>query len=203
MMERASALLFAAFVSFAAIAALSGGKKRRIRWFIAFSAVAIVGPGILHREAWPFSRWQLFAYRYHPPVERVTVRAVDTAGIERDIDRRAWEPFSNLDLHTWIYLHWKDLSGEERDTAARYLLDLVNRARDDALAGRQVGVYGRYFGTFAAPLHFVFRPIWLDAASTPPLRFAVLRIYHDSWDVEERARDSRNCHRELIYEGPK
>src|SRR5258708_13083693 len=80
MMERASALLFAAFVSFAAIAALSGGKKQRIRWFIAFSAVAIVGPGILHREAWPFSRWQLFAYRYHPPVERVAVRAVDTAG---------------------------------------------------------------------------------------------------------------------------
>src|SRR5260370_3567821 len=81
-MERASALLFAAFVSFAAIAALSGGKKQRIRWFIAFSAVAIVGPGILHREAWPFSRWQLFAYRYHPPVEGVTVRAVDAAGNE-------------------------------------------------------------------------------------------------------------------------
>src|SRR5260370_14740376 len=174
-MERASAVLFAAFVSLAAIAALSGGKKQRIRWFIAFSAVAIVGPGILQREAWPFWRWQLFAYRYHTTVEGVTVRAVDAAGIERDIDRRAWEPFSNLDLHTWIYLHWKDLSGEERDTAARYLLDLVNRARDDALAGRQVGVYGRYFGTLPAAPHCVLRPILLDAVSHTPLRFRRLR----------------------------
>src|SRR5258708_21414800 len=116
MMERASALLFAAFVSFAAIAALSGGKKQRIRWFIAFSAVAIVGPGILHREAWPFSRWQLFAYRYHPPVEGVTVRAVDAAGNERHNHTRARGPLPQLSLHNLIKPQLKNISGEGRGT---------------------------------------------------------------------------------------
>src|SRR5260370_35502448 len=116
-MERASALLFAAFVSFAAIAALSGGKKQRIRWFIAFSAVAIVGPGILHREAWPFSRWQLFAYRYHPPVEGVTVRAVDAAGDERDIDTGAGGPLHQLRLQNSEKMSLTKFTGVGGETA--------------------------------------------------------------------------------------
>ena len=208
--EIIAAGLFVAFAALSLVAALSQSRaeearRRAVSLFLAFTLVALVSPGFLRREAWPFSRWELMAYHYRPPVEigNIEIRGVDGHGLEWAIDRRAWEPFSSLDLFTWANYNWRQLAAKDQAIAGKYLLNLVNRNRAVAASGHRPGVFGRYFGPLAAPLHVVYRPIWDNPSAVPPAPFVLLRIYKNVWDVERRDRDPKDSRRELMYEGPR
>src|ERR1044071_7603168 len=73
-----SALLFVGFVMVAVRAAWLGRHAQRrqqgVRLFLAYTMVASLAAGVFHRECWPFSRWQIFSYRYKPPVEALQIR---------------------------------------------------------------------------------------------------------------------------------
>ncbi|MBI1789565.1 MAG: hypothetical protein HYR60_18685 [Acidobacteria bacterium] len=196
-----SMLLFAGFAALAVVAALTR-RKAAVQIFVLYTVAAGLYAGFLHREAWPFSRWQVFAYRYVRPSTALEIRGVDARGAEYQIDRRAWEPIPSLELHTWIRLKLEELDAQTREAAGRYLLEMANAARSRAAAGGKVGRFDRYFGALASPEHVIHRKIWSEPGGLPPEPFAGLRIYLDEWDPEERRRDPRRFKRVLLYEFP-
>ncbi|MGE3538128.1 MAG: hypothetical protein AB7N91_11925 [Candidatus Tectimicrobiota bacterium] len=198
-----SALLFVGWVVIAARAAWQDRQgrqcRRGIRLFLAYTMLASLAAGVSHREFWPFSRWQIFAYRYQAPIQALQVRAVDAWGREHDVDRRVWEPLSSLDLHTWMLHHLSALSSEQQEVVGQSLLQMVNAARARVVANQHLGVFDRFFGPLYAPLHVVHSPIWRSAADVPPTAFTGLHIYLDRWDVWERFRNPAHIQRTLVY----
>ena len=98
---------------------------------------------------------------------------------------------------------WKDqaflrLDAEARDRVAAYLLDRVDTARKQWLAGERRHYFDRFFGPLSAPLFLGHRAYW--DAGVPDQTFSGLRFYAETWDVEERARDPSKIARRLVYE---
>lgn len=203
MTDLLGALLFTGFVAVSLFAAWLGRdpdqRQRGVRVFVAYAMLVSTAAGLLHRELWPFSRWQLFAYRYRPPIEALQIRVVDARSTDYDVDRRAWEPMSSLDLHTWLLRHFLALDPEQQGVVARYLLQQANAARDRAHRGERIGVFDRLLGPLRAPLHVVHSPIWSAPGGPPGGPFTGLRIYRDRWDVWARARNPREVERTLWY----
>lgn len=203
MTDICSALLFLGFVSTTVLAAwkgrASGQSQQGVRLFLAYAMVASTAAGLLHHEFWPFARWQIFAYRYQPPVEALQVRAVDAQGTEYDVDRHAWEPLSSLDLHAWLGKHLLTRTPAQQEVVGRYLLDQVNTVRARVRRGEPFRVFQRFLGPLSASLHILYTPIWSAPEDVPTQPFTGLRIYRDRWDVWARARDPQDVQRTLLY----
>ena len=193
-------LVLAAF--FAAYQGDEARIRRHVNRLIAYTVIFSLVAGISHIELWPFSRWNIFSEKLEQPVHQILVLAVDSNGREYDVDHRAFEPFTSIDLYTWFDLHFAELSPEQKDEVGRYLLERLNAARQRALAGERVGSFDRYFGRLAAPVHMLYARIWDDPARIPPTPFVGLRIYVERWNVFDRQRSQGNTTRTLLYEYP-
>lgn len=194
---------FLSLVLAAFFATAQGGEARRRRYvnrLLAYTMLFSLVAGVSHTELWPFPRWNIFSEKLEQPVHQIRVFAVDASGREHEVDHRAFEPFTSIDLYTWFDLHLAQLTPEQKDEVGRYLLELLNSARRRALAGERVGTFDRYFGPLAAPVHLIYAPIWDDPARVPAVPFAGLRIYVERWNVWEREREPGNTTRTLLYE---
>ena len=204
-MQFASALLFLGFVAVALLAA-THKRSPRYRSFVnlllVYAACAGLAAGLLHREAWPFSRWLVFAYP-EVPHSTLHLRAYDRSGVEYELDARALEPFNPIELYTWLSVTFPRLPAAQQDEAAGHLLLLANASRRRVLEGGSIGIFARYFGSAAAPTHFLFTRKWDGRAALPKESFLGLRIYEDSWDIEQRYRDPHAFQRRLLYQFPR
>lgn len=169
------------------------------RWIVV-TLVFSLSAAVLHIELWPFSRWNIFSEKLHQPVYEVRVVGVDASGQEHSVDRRAFEPFASIDLYTWLDFHFAKLSIDEKKGAAKYLLAQMNRAREDARAGRRIGRFERYLGPGTAPVHILHAKIWQNPARVPAFAFVGMRIYVERWNVWERRENPSRVRRELRYE---
>lgn len=174
--------------------------RGHVNRFLAYTMVFSLVAGGLHLELWPFSRWNIFSLKLEQPVYQILVFAIDTSGREHDVDRRAFEPFTSLDLYTWLDFSFAALPPGQQREAGAYLLEQLNAARARAAAGERVGRFDRVFGRFSAPVHLLHAPLWNDRARVPPLPFAGLRVYRERWNVFDESRAPGARTRELLYD---
>jgi hypothetical protein len=189
--------------------ALSGGLRSpwaRRRWTNIFLwAVLFIsfGAGLTQHDLWPFSSWPVLAHRlptgwsYSAPPHIV---GVDLSGKEHEIDYRAWQPMALEELTSWIRLHFAHLDPAERDRAGAYLLRRANRGREQALSPAGLPYPNRWFGRLTAPTHMLHPAIWSHPENVPRNPFVELRIYGETWNVEERRRDQQKVTRVLIFD---
>jgi len=196
------ALLFFGFVALGLLAAFSSrnreGSSYAVNAFLVYSIVLGLGAGLSQHEVWPFSTWPLVAGTVSKPVTHPRFVAIDSAGREYQIDFRAWEPLEFDELMAWEGLSFFRLDTASRDRVAAYLLSIIERARERWAAGSQVDYFRRYLGPLSAPL-FLGHPSYWDIA-VPAQTFVGLRLYDETWDVEERSRDPSKVSRKLVYE---
>lgn len=176
-------------------------RKSSVSVLLAFMICAGLFAGFAHREMWPFSRWLIFAYRETPP-SSLNLRAVNAVGNLYEIDARALEPFSRIELYTWLSLYFPSLPQLQKDQAAAYLLSLAEQGRQRSIRGESIATLDRYFGPLAAPLHFLSRRAWEGEFVQSPTPFVGLRIYEDSWEIERRHVDPFAVDHKLLYEFP-
>lgn len=165
--------------------------------FVSFAA------GLSQHDLWPFSSWPVLAHRvpsgwnYPSPPH---IRGVDSSGKEYDIDYRAWQPLALEELTSWIRLHFAHLEPAERDSAGAYLLGRANCAREQAFSPAGLPYPNRWFGPLTAPTHMLHPAIWSHAENVPRNSFVALRIYGETWNLEERRRDQQKVTRVLIFD---
>jgi hypothetical protein len=178
-------------------------RRRLTNFFLLLVLLISFGAGLTQHDLWPFSSWPVLAFPWpadgnHPPFPRIM--AVDAAGKEYDIDYRAWRPLALEELHSWINLHFAQLDPVARDRVGAFLLSQSNRAREQALSSAGLPYPNRWFGPLTAPTHMMHPAIWSRPESVPRNSFVELRIYQESWNLEERRHDPQKVTRVLIFD---
>lgn len=203
-MEVVKGLLFLGFVVLGLITAYStrgkGGNPRNVNVFLIYTLVLGIGAGLSQREVWPFSTWPLVAGTVLQGVTLKRVVALDADGEEYPIDYRAWEPLPIDELRAWIGKHFFDLDRAAQDRVAAYLLRIVEHNRNQWLAEKPVLHFERYLGILSTPLFLGHPEHWTQGAGVPAQPFRGLRLYMETWNVEERWRDPSKVTRQLAYE---
>lgn len=203
--DLAAAACFAAFAFGAFLSAPRRGdpgrsRKRRASVFALWTLVVSLGIGVTEKDLYPFTSWALIAWLYPESVWYSRFLAVDAAGGEHEVDYRAWQPLSVDELASWIGNNFLTLDSAGRDEAARDLLQRANAAARRVQAGARPGSFDRFLGPLSAPLFHLHPAPWTGPATLPPMPFVGLRVYTESWDPDERARDPSRVTRRLLYE---
>ncbi len=206
MREFARAFPFFGFVLLIlAIAAATTWRATRVRpllinVFLLYTLVASFVPGLVQREAWPFSIWPLVAANHPEYALLPRAMVIDRSGREHDVDYRAWRPLIAEELMGWMRERMLTLDRRVQDQAAEHLLGLVERAIDDVRRGEAPGQRGRVLGPLSAPSFLLHPALWRTAADVPSGPLTGLRLYIERWDLEERLRDPSAVQRTLLYE---
>jgi hypothetical protein len=204
-----SAFCFMAFVTIGVLVAvwgvfLSSTARRRLTNVLLLLVLFIsFGAGLTRHDLWPFSAWPVLAFPWppdgnHPPFP--LIMGVDANGKEYDIDYRAWRPLALEELLSWLQLNFSRLDTAARDRAGAYLLSRANLARNQALSSAGLPYPNRWFGPLTAPTHMLHPAIWTDRESVPRSSFVELRVYEESWNLEERRRDPQAVTHVLLFD---
>jgi len=205
-----AAAAYAGMVLAAAGVALAGvgGGRRALRatrqaligWVVAATLLA----GLSQRNLWPLSSWSLMtgSPRRDMGVDPTYLRllAVDSSGREYPVDYRAVEPFAIEELTAWLRVNMLDLPRAGQDSVAGYLLERLNVARARVRGGHRPGTQGGLVGPLRAPYHLLHPALWRRPDDVPATAFSGLRLYSETWDLEDRARDPSHFTRTLRYE---
>lgn len=180
-------------------------KRRVTNLFLAFALFVSLTAGVTQHNMWPFSSWPVLAMPM-PAASRVLptprIVGVDADGVEHGIDYRAWQPLSLEELNSWLNLHFFKLNVAAQDRIGRYFLDRANVAREQALSPSGLAYPNRWLGPFTAPTHMLHPAVWAHAGNVPKTSFVKIRIYNESWSLEERQHNPSAITRVLAYEYP-
>jgi hypothetical protein len=197
-------LLFLGFVVLGLVATYStqgkGDNRRYVNVFIIYTLVLGLGAGLSQREVWPFSTWPLVAGTATQGVAHKRIVALDADGREYPIDYRAWGPLPVDELLAWVGKDFFRLDRSAQDRVASYLLGIIEHNREQWSAGTPVSHFERYLGPLSAPLFLGHPEYWTQGAGVPAQPFRGLRLYMETWNVEERWRDPSKMTRQLAYE---
>jgi len=177
-------------------------RRRAVNVFLLFTLAVTFAAGVSRRELWPFSAWGMIPNVRTPEVGHARILGVDAAGTEHPIDFRAWSPLPLEELIAWIDLRFPLLSAQEKDSAARYLLERANNARANVSAGESMVGPHRLLGRLTAPEHMIHPYIWTAPSDVPSEPFVGIRVLREFWNVERGREDPDLIDRELIYEFP-
>jgi hypothetical protein len=202
------ALAFLGFLATALGVVLAGRatperRRRRARAFLVYCLAASFAAGLFQRDLWPFAKWPMAGGRADADAENTRLRAVDAAGVEHEIDFRAWQPVAFDELIPWAHRTLPRLPAPARDAAAAHLLSLAEAARARTRAGGRPGTTGRWLGPLAAPYFDLHPRRWRRAEEAPARPFVKLRVYRERWNQEERRRDPGRVQRTLLLEYPR
>lgn len=178
----------------------SAWRPRLVRAFIGYTLLVSFGAGLAQHELWPFSAWPLVAGKMGGPVSQPRLVALDAGGREHEIDHRAWAPLVFQEVTGWHDRYLLRLDPAARDRAGAYMLALVEGNRRRWAGGDPEPYFHRYLGPLSAPLFLGAPDRWSPGPGTPATPFVGLRLYRETWDVEERHRDPAKVSRTVIYE---
>lgn len=207
MLDVVAAFAFVAFASTAlrtSSAGLSGElRRRRINVFLAVLLAISFGAGLTQRELWPFSSWPLVAGMLDDRVTHGRIVAVDRAGVEHEVDYRAWQPLSFDELMAWMDAEFSTLPQDAKVRAAAHLVALAENGRQRSIAGESPGSTRSILGPLAAPSFILHPRRWADRAAVPQSELVGLRYYRETWSLSARARGVDDVRRELAFELPR
>src|SRR6185503_14019668 len=134
----------ACFTAFILGAWLSGPRpgtapttaKRRASAFAVGVLALTLGVGATERDLYPFSPWDLVAWIYPDSVSYYRVLGVDAAGLEHEVDHRAWQPLSVDELLSWTSVQFMALDSVDRERVAKDLVGRANAAASRVQQGR-------------------------------------------------------------------
>jgi hypothetical protein len=197
--------LFLGYVVLGLIAAYStrqkGDNSRLVNLYIVYTLALGLGVGLTQRhDVWPFTTWPLVASLVPPIVTHPRIVALDGDCREYPIDYRALGPLEYDELLAWIGTYFPRLDRAAQDRAAAYLLGIIERSREQWLAGKPVLHFERYWRSLSAPLFLGHPEHWTQGEGVPVRPLRGLRVYNESWNVEERWRDPSKVTRRLAYE---
>jgi hypothetical protein len=195
-------LCFALLGIAAAIAQRQGHGRARLllNLFIGYTLAVSFGAGLTQRELWPFSSWPLVATTVPDPVTQPRIVALGADGLEHEIDHRAWAPLVFQEVTGWHGKHLVRMDSRTRDGAFAHLLGVVEGNRRRWAEGRPEPWFTRYLGPFSAPFFLGHPDRWDEPAAVPRTTFVGLRLYRETWSVEERRLDPSKVRRTLAYE---
>lgn len=199
-------LVLGLLVAFASRFFAEPAQRRITNVFLAGTLLVSLTAGVTQHNLWPFSSWPVLAMPMPAatrdlPTPRIV--GVDANGVEQDIDYRAWQPLSLEELISWLNLHFFKLDSGAQDRVGKYFLDHANAARQQALSSSGLTYPNRWLGPFTAPTHMLHPAIWAHADRVPKSSFVKIRIYEESWNLEERRHDASALTRVLAYEYPR
>lgn len=175
-------------------------SRPMVNIFILYTLGLSFGAGLLQREVWPFSAWPLVAGKVPQIVTQPRILAFDADGKEHEIDYRAWAPLEFDELMGWEEKTFAVLDRESKDRVAAYLLGVVETARQRWAAGDPERHFDKYLGPFSAPFFLGHPDRWAAGVRVPGRPFVGLRIFKETWSLEERSRDPGRFSRKLVYE---
>jgi hypothetical protein len=188
------------FAAWRAHASPGPAARRAVNAFLLYTLAAGFGAGLLQKDLWPFSNWPLVAAVHEPYVRHFRLVAVDRVGGEHDVDYRAWQPFVSDELLAWAQRPMFDLEPADRERAAEYLLTLAEAGRQAARRGERVGYFDRLWGPLAAPYFLLHPKLWSTPATTPAEPLVALRLYQETWNLDDRRKNPSAVQRTVIYE---
>jgi hypothetical protein len=177
-------------------------RRLRISLFILYTLGATSLAGFGQKDMYPFASWPLIAGTIPPFYTHPRLVLVDDAGVEQDVDYRAWEPLGFREVRTWFDRVAISFPASERAAAARQLVLMGEAARKRARAGRSVGTLDRVLGPLTAPEFLLHPKRWSDSSAVPPRPFVGLRLYRETWNLEARESGRGTVHRLLVYSWP-
>jgi hypothetical protein len=180
----------------------AAGARRAVNAFLLYTLAASFTAALLQKDLWPFSNWPLVAGVQEPFGRSARLVAVDRLGREHEVDYRAWQPFVSDELLAWTQRRMFDLEPADRDRAAAYLLALAESGRQAARRGERVGYFDRWWGPLAAPYFLLHPPQWTSPAAAPGEPLIGLRLYQETWLLDERRANPSAVHRFVLYEYP-
>jgi hypothetical protein len=194
-------LLFAVLGIAAGLARRARTNERRlVNVFIAYTLAVSFTAGFAQHELWPFSSWPLVATTVANPVTHPRFVAVDADAAEHDIDHRAWAPLVFQEFTAWGEKNFLRLDPAARDRVSAYLLGVIEGNRRRFAEGNPEPYFTRYLGPLSAPFFLGHPDRWIPGVRVPPKPFVGLRLYYETWSVEERYRDPSRVIRALAYE---
>ena len=175
--------------------------RLRVNGLIAVVLLISATSGLTQRNLWPFSSWPLVAGTLTDEVSFGRILALDSKGVEHEVDYRAWQPLAIDELMSWLDLVYPKLPADRQHQSIAELLQLAEKARVRARAGGRVGLNDRLFGPLTAP-YFILHPTrWTDPASVPPEPFEKIRYVRDTWHLSEGPHGS-SASRRTVFEYP-
>jgi hypothetical protein len=180
------------------------GRQRLVNGFLVYVLAVSCTAGLMRWNLWPFSSWAMMT-RPPPPAVGPALPfswfyGVTADGREHPVDYRAWEPLSVSELLAWMDYRGSTLPAADQSRIGATLLRQANARREEALAGRNPGRFGRFLGPLQAPTHLLFRAEWRDSADVPPRPFVGIRWYRESWGIEKRRAEPSSYERMLGFE---
>lgn len=176
------------------------GARAAINAFLLYTLAVSFGAGLLQHEMWPFSTWPLVAGIQGPMAQQSRLVAVDRSGVEHNVDYRAWQPFVWEELQAWADKRLPRLGREDQAQAAEFIVQLAEQGRQAALAGRTVGYFDRLWGPLTAPYFLLHPQWWSSPAQTPREPLVGIRVYRESWNLQERRTAPSAVRRSLMFE---
>jgi hypothetical protein len=175
-------------------------NRRLVNIFVLYTLALSFGAGLSQRDIWPFSAWPLVAGTVPTPVTHPRLLATDAEGREHEIDYRAWGPLEIDELIAWEEKNFSALDLGSQNRVAAYLLGIIERARQRWAAGDPERHFDRYLGPLSAPFFLGHPERWVPGVRVPEQPLVGLRLYKETWSVEERRRDPGDVSRKLVYE---
>jgi hypothetical protein len=188
------------FASWRAHAPSRAGARPALNAFLLYTLAVGFGAGLFQREMWPFSTWPLVAGIHGPAAQHSRLVAVDRDGVEHSVDYRAWQPFVVEELQAWADRRLLRLGHDDRARAGEFLVQLAERGRRAATEGRTVGYFDRFWGPLAAPYFLLHPRRWSSPARTPREPLVGIRVYRESWDLQERRTAPSAVQRLVVFE---
>ena len=197
MINAAAALFFAGFVLLALVVARQGRKAAPL--LILYVVTLTLGVAFIQLDFWPFSAWPLIAM-YHPAeASHVRLAVADAAGVEYPIDARAFGTLSYPEITAWVEGAFPKLDDARKRATFAWLLARVESAREHRVRTGSFPRAAAPLGALTAP-RFILMPHFWDGAGVPRERLVALRLYRDTWNLEERAKNPAAIRRDLVYE---
>lgn len=186
-------------------ALLRQSDRAAVNVFLCVALFVSTAAGLSQHDMWPFSSWKMMTGLTPPAtptLPTLTIVGVEFSGAEQEVDYRAWKPLSPEELDSWLRHAFFRLDPIARSHIGSYLLDRANEARQEALSAGGLTYSNRWLGPLTAPTHLLHPKIWSQVEKVPPTPFVALRIYEDSWNLEERLLHARQVTRVLAFEYP-
>jgi hypothetical protein len=140
--------------------------------------------GFSLNDLWPFASWHYVAYRVGEEGVLYRLVAVDSKGAESELDTRAFEPLEFASTIGAVSLAEGTGQSEHAREQLAFLLKLSQHTLEEAKAGRTIGTFSRFLGSFSAPVFQVRYQPWSDPAKRPD-RIVSLRGFWLHWRIKD------------------
>ncbi len=123
-------------------------------------------------------------------------------GVEHAIDHRVWAPWTHLTIQGFMRDRFPAANHDTQQAIGAFLLEKINVARREIIAGVSPNSWTGSLGSLAAPSHLIHRTRWHSRSDVPEEPFVKVRFYQEGFNMLDRLRDSTDFRLDAFFEHP-